>query len=139
MTRRSHTGIFVFVNRSPICFFSKRQNTVESSTVGSEFIDIKQAIDLIEALRYKLRMMGFPMEGPTSLFCENSAVDINTTTPESTLKRKHTSIAYHHCMEAQAANIVKIDKEGTLKNLADMLTKLLGGPKLRTLAGMILW
>ena len=139
VTRRSHTGIIIFVNRAPIVFFSKRQNTVESSTFGSEFIAMKQSIDLIEALRYKLRMMGFPMEGPTSLFCDNSAVVINTTTPESTLKRKHTSIAYHRCREAQAAGIVQITKEGTQTNLADMLTKLLAGPKLRDLAGRVLW
>ena len=139
MTRRSHTGIFIFVNRAPIVFFSKRQNTVESSTFGSEFIAMKQSVDQIEALRYKLRMMGFPMEGPTSLFCDNSAVVINTTTPESTLKRKHTSIAYHRCREAQAAGTVQIAKEGTLTNLADMLTKLLAGPKLRALAMKVLW
>ena len=139
VTRRSHTGVLIFVNRSPIVFFSKRQNTVESSTFGSEFIAMKQSVELIEALRYKLRMMGFPMEGPTSLFCDNSAVVINTTTPESTLKRKHTSICYHRCREAHAAGIVQITKEGTLTNLADMLTKLLAGPKMRQLAGTVLY
>jgi len=28
-TRRSHSGIIIFVNRAPILWFSKRQNTVE--------------------------------------------------------------------------------------------------------------
>ena len=100
---------------------------------------MKQSVELIEALRYKLRMMRFPMEVPTSLFCDNSAVVINTTTPESTLKRKHTSICYHRCREAHAAGVVQITKEGTLTNLADMLTKLLAGPKLRQLAGAVLY
>ncbi|KAI2493075.1 Reverse transcriptase (RNA-dependent DNA polymerase) [Fragilaria crotonensis] len=31
-TRRSHSGIIIFVNRAPILWFSKRQNTVEAST-----------------------------------------------------------------------------------------------------------
>ena len=35
-TRRSQTGILIFVNRAPIVFFSKRQNSVETSTFGSE-------------------------------------------------------------------------------------------------------
>ena len=48
------------------------------------------------------------MEGPISLLCVNIAVVINTTTPESTLKRKHTSIAYHRCKETQAEKIVQI-------------------------------
>ena len=35
-TRRSHSGIIIYVNRAPILWFSKRQNTVEASTYGSE-------------------------------------------------------------------------------------------------------
>jgi hypothetical protein len=37
-TRRSHSGIIIFLNKSPILWYSKRQNTVESSTFGSEFV-----------------------------------------------------------------------------------------------------
>ena len=126
------------MNRAAIFFFSKRQNTIESSIFGSECIAMKQSVELTEALRYKLRMMGFPIEGPTSLFCDNSAVVINTIKPESTLKQKDTSICYHQCREAQAAGIVQITKEGTLTNLADMLTKLSVGPTLRKLVEAVL-
>eukprot|EP00537_Pseudo-nitzschia_pungens_P006437 CAMPEP_0172357460 /NCGR_PEP_ID=MMETSP1060-20121228/1836_1 /TAXON_ID=37318 /ORGANISM="Pseudo-nitzschia pungens, Strain cf. cingulata" /LENGTH=79 /DNA_ID=CAMNT_0013078161 /DNA_START=614 /DNA_END=850 /DNA_ORIENTATION=+ len=37
-TRRSHTGIIIFLNRAPIMWFSKRQTTVETSTFGSEIV-----------------------------------------------------------------------------------------------------
>ena len=84
-------------------------------------------------------MMGFPMEGPTSLFCENSDVLINTTTLESSLKCKHTSIVYHSCREAQEAGTVRISKEGMLTTLTDMITKVLAGPKLRQITGVILY
>ena len=139
MTRRSHTGVLLFVNRSPIVWFSKRHNTVESSTFGSECIAMKQSVDLIEDLRYKLKIMGYPMEGPSSLLCDNNNVAINTTTPKLTLKRKYTSISYHRYREAQAAGIVQITKEGTLANLVDILTKFLSGTKLKQLAGEVLW
>ena len=49
--RRSHTGILIYVNRAPIIWHSKRQNTVESSTFGSEIVAVKNAIELIESLR----------------------------------------------------------------------------------------
>ena len=68
MTRRLYTGIIIFVNRAPTVLFSNRKNTVESSTFGSEFIAMDQSVDPIEALRYKICMMGIPMEGVTSLF-----------------------------------------------------------------------
>ena len=44
VTRRSHTGVIIFVNRAPILWFSKRKHTVESSTFGSEFVALQIAV-----------------------------------------------------------------------------------------------
>ena len=52
-TRRSQTGILLFCNKAPIIWHSKRQNTVEASTFGSEFQAMKNAVELTESLRYK--------------------------------------------------------------------------------------
>jgi len=123
VTRRSHTGILLFVNRAPIIWYSKKQNTVETSTFGSEFIAMKIAVELIEALRYKLRMFGIPIEGATNVYCDNDSVVSNTTKPESTLKKKHNAIAYHRVREAVAAGTVRIAWEDGNTNLADLLTK----------------
>ena len=76
-------------------------------------------------------MVVFYIEEPTNLFCDNSAVVANTTTPESTLKMKHTSIVYHMPRETHAAGTVHITKEGALSNLVNMFKHLLAGPKLR--------
>jgi hypothetical protein len=76
---------------------------VESSTFGSEFVALRTAVDMIEGLRYKLRMMGIPLDGSTSVFCDNEGVVKNTTAPESPLKKKHVAICYHRCREALAA------------------------------------
>ena len=139
VTRRSHTGVLIFVNRAPILWYSKRQNTVEASTFGSEFIAAKVAVEMIEGLRYKLRMMGVQVDGPTNVFCDNESVVKNSTRPESTLKKKHNAIAYHRVREAQAAGIVRIAKEDGETNLADILTKCLPGPRLRQLCSRVLW
>jgi hypothetical protein len=128
-TRRSQTGILLFCNKAPTMWFSKRQNSVEASTFGSEFTAMKNAVEMIEALRYKLRMFGVPIEGPTNVFCDNEAVCKNTTRPESTLTKKHHSIAYHRSREAVAAGTVRVSKEDTLTNLADIFTKTMAAPK----------
>ena len=127
-TRRSQTGILIFCNRAPIIWFSKRQNSVEASTFGSEFQALKNAVELLEALRYKLRMFGVPIDGPSNVFCDNEAVYKNSSLPESTLKKKHHSIAYHRCREAVAAGTVRVAKEGKT-NLSDLFTKLLPQPR----------
>ena len=49
-TRRSMTGILIFCNFAPIIWHSKRQNGVETSTFGSEFTAMKNAVELIAAL-----------------------------------------------------------------------------------------
>ena len=68
VTRRSQTGVLLYLQKAPIIWYSKRQNTVESSTFGSEFVAMKTAIEMIEAFRYKLRMMGIPLDGETNVF-----------------------------------------------------------------------
>ena len=136
VTRRSHTGIILYVNRVPIMWYSKRQNTVESSTFGSEFVAMKTAIEMIKGLRYKLRMMGVNIEGPTNVFCDNDSVVKNVANPESTLKKRHNAIAYHWVCEAIAANTVRVAKEPRVMNLADILTKLMPGPRLEMIKTM---
>ena len=125
VTHCSQTGILIFVNRAPIIWYSKHQNTVKTSTFGSEFVAMQIAVELIESLRYKLCMFGIPIEGPTNVYCDNEAVTKNTTIPESTLKKKHNSIAYHQAHEAVAAGTIRVSKEDGKTNLADVLTKLL--------------
>jgi hypothetical protein len=139
LTCRSHTGVLIYVNRAPILWYSKRQNTVESATYSAEFCAMRTAIDMIEGLRYKLRMLGVGLDGPTHVLCDNQSVVIRLTAPETALKRKHNAINYHRTREAQAAGIVSIAKEPTETNLSDFLTKSIPGPRLRMLSGTVLW
>jgi hypothetical protein len=67
----------------------------ETEYNGSEFVALKIAVELNEALWYKLRMMGIPLDGPTNGFCDNQSVVTNSIIPQSTLTKKHNIIAYH--------------------------------------------
>ena len=122
-TRKSVTGVIIFVNSAPVIVYSKKQNTVEASTFGAEFVALRTAVELIEALRIKLRYFGVPVEGATDVFCDNESVFKNASTPESTLKKKHLGICYHRSREAVAAGVIRVAKEHTSTNLADLLTK----------------
>jgi hypothetical protein len=96
------------------------------------------AIDLIEGLRYKLRMFGVPLSGPTRLFCDNDSVVKNTTAPEYMMKKKHNTICYHWTCEAQVGNWISIAKEPGQTNLADFITKSVPGKTLKRLAETVL-
>ena len=69
---------------------------------------LTNAVELIEGLRDKLRMFGIPINGPANVYCDNEAVTKNCSIPESTLKKKHHSIAYHRNREAVAAETIRI-------------------------------
>jgi len=115
------------------------QNTVETSTFGSEYIAMRIAVEMLESLRYKLHVFGAPLEGPVNTFGDNSSVVMNATHPASTLKKKHNAIAYHKVREAIASNIMCIGWVQSNKNLADMLKKPLPGPTLHAFCEKILY
>ena len=129
VTRRSNTGIIVYLNSTPIRWVSKRQPTVESSTHGAELVAGKVATEIAIEMRYKLRMLGVPMEGPTIVLGDNNSVVLNVSLPSSTLKKKHNSVAFHRIREAVAAQIITFWYVATMLNLADLLTKILGKNK----------
>ena len=66
-THDSQMGILIFLNKAPIIWFSKQQNTVKTSMFGSEFVAMQVAVKMIEGLHYKLRMFGIPIDGLTDI------------------------------------------------------------------------
>jgi hypothetical protein len=131
MTRRSQTGYLIYLNNAPIDWFSKKQNTVESSTFGSEFVAMRIAVEKIRALRYKLRMFGIPIEGPTSVLGNNESVVNSVSKMEARLNKKHNAICFHAVREACAAGWIRVGKEPTATNVADLFTKMLPTAKRR--------
>ena len=77
--------------------------------------------------------------GPQICFVTMKLLLQKSTMPESTLKKKHVTIYYHHVQEACAWGMIQIAKEDGATNLADVLTKSLPGPRLRDLIGQILY
>ena len=79
------------------------------------------------------------MSGPTFVYGDNMSVIHNTSKPESQLKKKSNSICYHAVREAVAAGECLTTHIPTLKNYADLLTKVLYGQKRRRLVGGVLY
>ena len=74
VTRQSPAGILIFLQNTLTEWHSKKQNTIESSSYGSEFAALRIAHDMIVALWYKLQMFGVPLKGPASVLCDNQGV-----------------------------------------------------------------
>ena len=108
LTRRYRTGIIVFFNISPIIWYSKRQNTAESSSFGSKCIALWIATEMIEELGYKLCMFGVTINGTAYLFFDHQSVINNVSITSSVLNKKHNSICYHRFREAHTTGTIQV-------------------------------
>ena len=62
MSHRLRSSFLINVNTTLVQWFSKKHSKVETSFFGAEFVIMKECIDALRGLKYKLRMMG--MESP---------------------------------------------------------------------------
>jgi hypothetical protein len=139
LTRRSVTGYLIVINKTPVKWYSKRQNTVETSTYGSELVAARIATEAVMDYRYRLYMMGIDTGAPSTLLIDNQSVVTNTSLPSSSLKKKHNAIAYHRVREAVAAGIVRVGHVRSWVNIADILTKPLGTTEYWNLLGELFY
>jgi hypothetical protein len=123
VSRRSRTGFLIMLNGAPVYWFSKKQTACETSSFGSEFIAMKQCCEYLKGLRYKLRMMGIPVNNPCFIYGDNQSVLWNTSVPESMLKKKTCSVAYHYVREGVGSDQWRTTYINTKENPADILTK----------------
>ena len=109
--------------QAPIIWYSKRQNTVEASSFGSEYIALRICTEMVEALRYKIRCFGVPIDGPCGVLCDNRSVVTNSSVPTSVLKKRLNAICYHRVREAQAAGVIRVGWIEGKNNIADLFKK----------------
>jgi hypothetical protein len=139
ITRRSITGIIMFVGRTPVYYSSKRQGSIETSTYGAEFCAMKTCMEELIALRYMLRCLGVKVEHASLVCGDNMGVIQNVTLKDSLLKKKHVAISYHKSRECVAAGIAHPVKTKGKNNFADILTKGQTHKDFSTLVGAIMW
>ena len=135
VTGRSCSGIISMLNMTPMDWFCKLQNTVETATYSSEFTVARQAVDKILAERYKLRALGVPIDGPAFMFGDNKSVVLSSSIPTHGLNKRHNFLAYHRVRECIAAThdgdpILRFFHIDGKDNPADIQTKSLPGSEI---------
>ena len=112
---------------------------METATYGSEFTAARIATDQVFDLRYMLRMLGVPLDGPAWLFGDNKSVITSSTLPHSTLSKCHNALSYHHVCEAIAAHVMFFIHISGIQNPSDALSKHLGHAKMWPLVQPLLF
>ena len=99
-TRRSVTGVLKFINKTPIPWYSRRQNTVETLTYWSDLLVVIISMEFPTSMPYKIRIRMVPIDGPAWILGDNDSVMTSLSIPYRTIKNNHNGIAYSNstCM-----------------------------------------
>jgi hypothetical protein len=129
--RRSTAGFMIFMNMAMVQWHSKQHTTVEGAVYGAEFVAVKQGIEELRGIRYKLQLIGVGLGGPAYAYGDNMSVIYNNNTlmHKSVLKKKSTSICYHFIRGAVATKECLTTHVPTLLKWANFLTNFLSGKK----------
>ena len=73
------------------------------------------------------------------MYYDNEAVYKNIVHLDSTIKKKHHSVAYHMRREAVASGMIRVAKEGTQTNIADLFVKPLSTPRREVLLDLFIY
>ena len=90
-------------------------------------ICVDQNVDI----RYSLRMLSVPIDGPSRLFEDNQSVITSSTVPHSALNKRHNMLAYYIVKEATVAGFIMFSFLSGRYNLTDVLLKLMNCAWLR--------
>ena len=123
LTGRSVTDIVTLVNKTPIVWYSKKQNTVETATYGSEFVAARTCTEQGIDLRTTLHYLGVPIRTRTYMFGDNESVVNSSSLPHAKLHNRHTVLSFHRVQEAIASGIIEFHYLKSEKNVADLLSK----------------
>ena len=130
--RRSVSGYVVMLGGGPVCWQSRRQKSISTSTAEAEYVALfeasKQALwitRLINEFKVADKLIG---KDSILTFTDNqSAMAIANGT--SSAKTKHIDIAYHFVQDCVEKKIINLKYIPTNEMLADILTKPLSRAK----------
>ena len=155
-TRRSTSGWVVFMNGGPISWRVKRQATVALSTTEAELYSLSDCMKQVKHLQMLLGAIGFPQPpkppgrgGITTgrnsvkntgsvIFEDNMGCFQITQNRVFHQRTKHIDVMWYFALEYVHAGIVCITLVSTVDQVADLMTKGVGGVVLRKLRSRLM-
>ena len=125
-TRRSRTGFVLFYAGAPVCWGTRGQGAVSTSTAEAEYVALSTSSNDVKWIRQLLGELKVGHSVPTVMYGDNSAANLFVTQPTSIKRCKHIDIKYHHVREKQQWGEIDVRKVESEANTADVFTKPLG-------------
>jgi len=127
--RKSTSGYIILMNNDPICWQSKKQTVVATSTAEAEYIATAECTKKALWIRNILYEI-FNIKKPIKIFTDNLASKTTIENGELNNKLKHIEIKFYFNKDNIKNNKIKLEYINTERMLADPLTKDFNGPKM---------
>jgi hypothetical protein len=125
-SRRSVTGLVFTLCGAAVCYKSKLQPTVATSSTEAEFIAAVMAAKLARYLRSILLEIGCPQTAPTVLYADNQAAILMVNANRPTTRSRHIDIQHFAIQEWREKGDILMEYIAGIINMSDALTKALG-------------
>jgi hypothetical protein len=136
-TRQSISGNLFRLNNSTICWRSKKQKSVATSTCEAEYMALALATKQWIWLTNALEELNVPVTN-AAMFCDNKAAIDIAYNHKIGDRSKHIDIAYHLVHENVESGRISLLQVESAENLADICTKGLPQVTLRKLRTAIM-
>ncbi len=127
--RKSITGWVAMVNGDPVSWASKKQKVVAQSTCEAELYAEAAAINEVKWLEGLLTELGLPATEVPLIYGDNQGTQKISQNDIKSERTKHIDIKYHYVQDEITNGRIQLQWIPTTEQLADILTKALGGPQ----------
>ncbi|XP_021753578.1 uncharacterized protein LOC110718919 [Chenopodium quinoa] len=124
--RRSLSGYFVFLGRSPVSWKIKKQPTVATSSSEVEYRSMALTSRDLKWLKMLLFVLGVKHSKPMQLFCDNQSALHIAKNPVFHERMKHIEVDCHFVRDELVNGNISTSYVLMGHQLADILTKALG-------------
>ena len=121
--RRSTSGYFTFIGDSLITWRSKKQKVVARSSAEAEYRGMAHGVCELLWIRNVLKELGFKLQKPMDLHCDNTAAIEIAHNPVQHDRTKHVEVDRHFIKENLDRKIIRFPFVSSEEQLADVLTK----------------
>jgi hypothetical protein len=135
--RKSTTGYCVFLGGNLVNWKSKKQTVVARSSAEAEYRAMAHTTCEVVWLRSLLEEIGFTVQLPMPLYCDNQAAIHIASNPVFHERTKHIEVDCHLVREKLTGGVIATPYVSTGAQLADIFTKSLFKPRLELLCNKL--
>lgn len=134
--KKSTSGNIILLGKNPICWSSKKQPTVATSTMEAEYIGTSECVKKVLWLRNILYEL-FKFNKPIKVYTNNLSSKTTIENGQLNSKLKHINIKFYFNYDHIKNKRISLEYISTDKMLANVLTKNVNGSKMTSFSNII--